>query len=99
MTREPETTSLPLEPKDKYGRFERAAIELGRFVNENEVAKRVQSTYLREFGTRRRPRYRSSMDTRSMRPIRSANTSCAQRMAALASRGKNSIEASASASA
>jgi len=52
VTREPETTSLPLEPKDKFGRFERAAIELGRFVNENEVAKRVQSTYLREFGTR-----------------------------------------------
>jgi 1-acyl-sn-glycerol-3-phosphate acyltransferase len=37
---------------EKFGRFERAAIELCRFVNEDERAKRIQSTYLREFGTR-----------------------------------------------
>jgi len=36
----------------KFGRFERAVIDLCRYVNEDPRAKRVQSTYLREFGTR-----------------------------------------------
>jgi 1-acyl-sn-glycerol-3-phosphate acyltransferase len=39
-------------PPEKFTRFERAAIRLCRYVNEDERAKRVQSTYLREFGTR-----------------------------------------------
>ncbi len=37
---------------EKFGRFERAAIELCRYVNEDERAKFLQSIYLREFGTR-----------------------------------------------
>lgn len=48
VSREPENNITP----EKFGRFERAAIELCRFVNEDERAKALQSTYLREFGTR-----------------------------------------------
>jgi 1-acyl-sn-glycerol-3-phosphate acyltransferase len=36
----------------KFGRFERAVIDLCRYVNEDPRAKWLQSTYLREFGTR-----------------------------------------------
>jgi 1-acyl-sn-glycerol-3-phosphate acyltransferase len=47
VSKEPESIA-----PEKFGRFERAAIGLSRYVNEDERAKRWQSTYLREFGTR-----------------------------------------------
>jgi 1-acyl-sn-glycerol-3-phosphate acyltransferase len=47
VSREPESMT-----PDKFGRFERAAIRLCRYVNEDERAKAIQSVYLREVGTR-----------------------------------------------
>jgi 1-acyl-sn-glycerol-3-phosphate acyltransferase len=47
VSREPENIT-----PEKFGRFERAAIQLCRYVNEDARAKAIQSVYLREFGTR-----------------------------------------------
>jgi len=47
VSREPESV-----PAKKFGRFERVAIEVCRFVNEDERAKAWQSVYLRRFGAR-----------------------------------------------